>query len=124
MTMTYGEDETPDDVVVPTGAHNGIDWKVVAPLGPRPDHVEGRELMTGSSHASTVTSNTASVCGRSGPSLRHGVKLVMARIEGIPLPNRRGPRDQTDQSGPALFLGLQDGNPGAPGISGHLGAGS
>jgi hypothetical protein len=46
MTMTHGEDETSEDVVVLTGEHNGLDWKVVATWGPRPDPVEGRELMT------------------------------------------------------------------------------
>jgi len=46
MTMTHGENETPEDVVVLTGEHNGLDWKVVATWGPRPDPVEGRELMT------------------------------------------------------------------------------
>ena len=33
MTMTHGEDETPEDVVVLTGEHNGRDWKVVATWG-------------------------------------------------------------------------------------------
>jgi len=46
MTMTHGEDETPEDVVVLTGEHNGLDWKVVATWEPRSDPVEGRELLT------------------------------------------------------------------------------
>jgi hypothetical protein len=46
MTMTRGEDETPVGVVVLTGEHNGLDWKVVATWEPRSDHVEGRQLMT------------------------------------------------------------------------------
>jgi hypothetical protein len=35
MTMTPGEDETQEDVVVLTGEHNGLDWKVVATWGDR-----------------------------------------------------------------------------------------
>ena len=46
MTMTHGENETPEDVVVLTGEHNGLDWKVVATWGPRTDRFEDRELMT------------------------------------------------------------------------------
>jgi hypothetical protein len=46
MTMTPGDDETPEDVVVLTGEHNGLDWKIVATWGLRSDPVEGRELMT------------------------------------------------------------------------------
>jgi hypothetical protein len=46
MTMTHGEDGTPEHVVVLTGEHNGLDWKVVATWGPRSDPVEDRELMT------------------------------------------------------------------------------
>ena len=45
MTMTPGDDETPEDVVVLTGEHNGLHWKIVATWGPRSDPVEGRELM-------------------------------------------------------------------------------
>jgi hypothetical protein len=46
VTMTHAEGETPEDVIVLTGEHNGLDWKVVATWGPRSDPVEGRELMT------------------------------------------------------------------------------
>ena len=44
MTMTPGDDETPEDVVVLHGEHNGLDWKIVATWGLRSDPVEGREL--------------------------------------------------------------------------------
>jgi len=47
MTITPGVDETQEDVVVLTGEHNGLRWKVVATWGgPRTDPVEDRELMT------------------------------------------------------------------------------
>ena len=46
MTMAHGENETPEDVVVLTGEHNGLDWKVVATWGPRSASVEGRDLST------------------------------------------------------------------------------
>ena len=47
MTMTPGGGETQEDVVVLTGEHNSLDWKVVATWGrPRTDPVEERELMT------------------------------------------------------------------------------
>jgi len=46
MTRTHGGDETSEGVVVLTGEHNDLDWKVVATWGPRPDPVKGRELMT------------------------------------------------------------------------------
>ena len=40
MTTTHGDGEAPEDVVVLTGEHNGLDWKIVATWGPRSDPVE------------------------------------------------------------------------------------
>ena len=46
MTMTPGDNETPEDVVVLNGEHNGFEWKGVATWGTSSDPVEGRELRT------------------------------------------------------------------------------
>jgi hypothetical protein len=46
MPTTHGENEAHEDVVVLTGVHNGLDWKVITTWGPRPDAVEEREMST------------------------------------------------------------------------------